>query len=235
MNILSLFDGMSCGMLAMMDAGVTVDNYIAYEIDQNAIKTSRHNFPQIIQKGDVFKGDFHKYKGFDFLVGGSPCTYWSIAKIEGRETKAEGLGWDLFCQYNRALQEAKPRYFIYENNASMSKEIRESICDTFGFEDIKINSSLVSAQNRSRLYWVGKLNDNGTYDKVAVEQPKDKGILLEDMLNDGIVTKDKAYCLKHQEGNARDHFKKHHTDIKYEAVNVTAQGKAHTISTSIKR
>ena len=184
MNVLSLYDGMSCGMLAMLKAGIQVDNYYAYEIDKYAIQTSQHNFPKIKQCGDVFKGDYTQYEGIDYLIGGSVCTYWSIAQSpDKRETTASGLGWDLFSQYVRALREAKPKYFIYENNKSMSKEIRKAITETFGFEDICINSARVSAQNRQRLYWVGKRNADGTYSKVDVQQPEDRGILLKDVLD----------------------------------------------------
>ena len=182
MQILSLFDGMACGMLAMLGAGVKVDRYVAYEIDKYATQTSVYNFPMIEQKGDVFLADFTEYKGFDFLVGGSPCTYWSIAQTKNRETVASGMGWDLFSQYIRALKEAEPKYFIYENNKSMSKNIKASISNAFGFEPICINSALVSAQNRQRLYWVGIRNEDGTYRKANVEQPEDRGILLKDVL-----------------------------------------------------
>lgn len=190
-SILSLFDGMSCGMIAMLNAGLKVCSYAAYEIDKYAIKTSQHNFPDILQCGDVFEADFTQHKGVDYLIGGSPCTYWSIAKTTNRETEARGTGWELFSQYIRALNEAQPRYFIYENNKSMSKQIRASIDAAFGFEAICINSALLSAQNRKRLYWVGKRNDDGSYSKVDVHQPEDKGILLKDVL-DGISDRDKA-------------------------------------------
>lgn len=230
MNVLSLFDGMACGMLAMMDAGVKVDRYVAFEIDKYAVQTSSHNFPMIEHRGDVFQADFTEFSGFDFLVGGSPCTYWSIAQKNNRETEASGMGWELFSQYVRALHEAKPKFFVYENNKSMAKAIRESIDEAFGFEAICINSDLVSAQNRQRLYWVGKRNDDGTYSKVEVEQPKNRGVLLKQILEDGcLVDKDKSYCLKHQAVNARDYFKKHHTQIKFEPVNTTAGGKARTL------
>lgn len=182
MKILSLFDGMACGMLAMQKAGIEVDRYVAFEIDKYAVQTSSHNFPMIEHRGDVFQADFTEFSGFDFLVGGSPCTYWSIAQKNNRETVASGMGWELFCQYVRALHEAQPMYFIYENNKSMANAIRESITETFDFEPICINSALVSAQNRQRLYWVGKRNPDGTYSKVRVEQPEDRGILLRDIL-----------------------------------------------------
>ena len=235
MKILSLFDGMACGMLAMLGAGVDVESYDAYEIDKYAITLAKHNFPKIQQHGDVFNGDFSKYEGVDFLIGGSPCTHWSIAQKKNRETTASGIGWDLFSQYVRALYEAKPKYFIYENNYSMSKEIRASIDETFGFEAVHINSALVSAQNRQRLYWVGKRNANGGYDRVNVAPPCDRGIQVRDILEYGVFKKRKAYCLKHQAGNARDYFKKHHTNIAFVPVRVpefTEETKSRALSAS---
>lgn len=187
MKVLSLFDGMACGMIAMQLASVEVESYDAYEIDKYAIKTAQHNFPMIKEHGDVFVADFTQYKGVDFLIGGSPCTYWSIAQTKNRETVASGMGWELFSQYVRALHEAKPKYFIYENNKSMSKQIRASIDATFGFEAVLINSALVSAQNRQRLYWVGRRNEDGTYSKVNVEQPEDRGILFRDVLDSAVA------------------------------------------------
>ena len=199
MKVLSLFDGMACGMIAMQLAGVDVESYDAYEIDKYAIKTAQYNFPMIKEHGDVFDADFTQYDGVDFLIGGSPCTYWSIAQTKNRETVASGMGWELFSQYVRALHEAKPKYFIYENNKSMSKQIRASIDKSFGFEAVLINSALVSAQNRQRLYWVGRRNEDGTYSKVNVEQPADRGILLRDILDSAVAgdltCNDKSYTL----------------------------------------
>lgn len=192
---------MACGMLAMQKAGVEVDEYTAYEIDKYAIQTATHNFPMIKECGDVFSADFTQYKDIDYIIGGSPCTYWSIAQKNNRETEASGLGWELFSQYVRALNDVKPKFFIYENNKSMSNAIRESITKTFGFEPICINSALVSAQNRNRLYWVGKRNDDGTYSKVDVKQPEDKGILIKAILDSqsiNITDTDKAQTLKAQ-------------------------------------
>lgn len=182
MKILSLFDGMACGALAMQAAGIEIDKYIAYEVDKYAIQTAQHNFPFIEERGDVFKADFTEYMGFDYLIGGSPCTYWSIAQTKNRETVASGMGWELFSQYVRALHEAKPRFFLYENNKSMSAAIRASITETFGFEPILINSALVSAQNRQRLYWCGIRQSDGSYKKADMQQPADRGILLKDIL-----------------------------------------------------
>ena len=127
MKVLSLYDGMSCGMLAFQKAGIPIEDYVAYEIDKYAIQTSKHNFPMIEQKGNVFDADFTQYEGFDAVIGGSPCTYWSIAQKNNRETEASGIGWELFSQYVRAIREVKPKFFVYENNKSMSKQIRASI------------------------------------------------------------------------------------------------------------
>ncbi|MBQ7346053.1 MAG: DNA cytosine methyltransferase [Oscillospiraceae bacterium] len=183
MRILSLYDGMACGMLALLSCGIDVERYVAYEINEPAIKTASHNFPQIEHRGDVFQGDFTEFRSFDALIGGSPCTHWSIAQTKNRETEASGIGWELFCQYKRALDEAQPRWFLYENNKSMSEAIRKSISEAFGFEPICINSALVSAQNRQRLYWVGVRQEDGTYRRVDAPQPEDRGILLRDVLD----------------------------------------------------
>lgn len=195
MRILSLFDGMACGAIAFTKIGLPIDRYVAYEIDKYAVKVASHNFPFIEQRGDVFQADFAEFNDFDFVIGGSPCTYWSIAQKNNRETEASGLGWELFSQYVRALHEARPKYFIYENNKSMSKEIKASITEAFGFEPVLINSSLLSAQNRQRLYWVGKRNEDGTYSKVDVEQPEDRGILLRDVLDNAVAWWEKSYCI----------------------------------------
>lgn len=227
MKVLSLFDGMACGMIAMNLAGVDVESYDAYEIDKYAVKTAQHNFPMIREHGDVFAADFTQYEGVDFMVGGSPCTYWSIAQTKNRETVASGIGWELFSQYVRALHEAKPKYFIYENNKSMSKDIRSSIDKTFGFEAVLINSALVSAQNRQRLYWVGKRNADGTYSKVDVEQPDDRGILLRDILETGIAWQEKSYNLTTRCNGAipSDTLKRHRHTMVAEPVCVAERGR----------
>ena len=207
---------MSCAMLALLDQGIKVDKYVAYEIDKYAVKTATHNFPEIEQRGNVFDADFTEFRNFDYLMGGSPCTYWSIAQKNNRETEASGLGWELFSQYVRALKEAQPKYFIYENNKSMSNAIRQSITETFGFEPICINSALLSAQNRQRLYWVGKRNADGTYSKVEIQQPVDKGILLKDILETGAAWQDKsfAYTTRCQAATITDTLAKHrHTMV----------------------
>lgn len=131
------------------------------------------------------------------LIGGSPCTHWSIAQTKNRETEASGIGWELFLNYRIARDKYQPDFFLYENNKSMSPAIRAQITAELGVEPVLINSALVSAQNRQRLYWVGKRNPDGTYSQVAVEQPADRGILLRDILESGAVTwHEKAYTLR---------------------------------------
>ena len=180
MKVLSLFDGISCGMIALERAGIEVEKYDAYEIEESAIKVSKNNYPEINQKGDVFNAKY-KEGEYDLLIGGSPCTYWSVARqntkgknTTERETTSSGFGYDLFMQYVRALKKAKPKYFLYENNFSISKEIKKEITKELGVDPIMINSGLVSAQNRKRMYWTNIPN---------VSLPEDKGIKLCDVID----------------------------------------------------
>ena len=189
MKVLSLFDGISCGMVALERANIPVQRYVAYEIEQNAIKISKKNYPNIEHCGDVTKADFTQYKGFDLLIGGSPCTNWSCAKNHTAKVKKErfvneGTGWELFKQYVRALEEAKPQFFLYENNYRISKNIIEAITDALGVCPILIDSALVSAQRRKRLYWTNIPN---------IKQPTDKELLLKDIYihDDALIKTDK--------------------------------------------
>lgn len=177
MKVLSLFDGIACGRVALDRAEIPVDRYVAYEIEPNAIKISRKNHPDIEQCGDVTKADFTQYKDFGLLIGGSPCTNWSCAKNHTAKVKKEryineGQGWELFRHYARALEEANPKYFLYENNYRMPANIKEEITAHLGVEPIMIDSALVSAQRRKRLYWTNI---------PVVGQPEDRGILLKDI------------------------------------------------------
>ena len=152
MKVLSLFDGISCGMVALERVGINVERYVAYEIEENAIKVSKDNYPEIEQKGDVFKATYTEGE-FDILIGGSPCTYWSIAKAgDGRETTSSGFGWELFMQYVRALKEVKPKYFLYENNESMSDGIKNEITKQY-FDFIKVNAYT----NYYEIYFTGEI------------------------------------------------------------------------------
>lgn len=130
------------------------------------------------------------------LIGGSLCTHWSIAQTKNRETEASGIGWELFLNYRIARDKYQTDYFLYENNKSMSPAIRAQITAELGVEPVLINSALVSAQNRQRLYWAGKRNPDGTYRQVPVELPEDRGILLRDILETGFPLREKGYELQ---------------------------------------
>lgn len=172
MRVLSLFDGICCGHLALERAGIKIDSYDAYEIEPNAIKATQANFPDVIHHGDVTQEDFTKYKGkIDLLIGGSPCQGFSSS---GKQLNFSDPRSKLFFEYLRALKEIQPKYFLLEN-VVMKKEWQDIISSYLGVEPIEINSSLVSAQNRRRLYWTNIPN---------VTQPEDRGIKLEDILDD---------------------------------------------------
>lgn len=164
------------------------------------------------------------------LIGGSPCTHWSIAQTKNRETKADGIGWELFRNYVIARDKYQPDFFLCENNKSMSPAIRAQITAELGVEPVLINSALVSAQNRQRLYWVGRRDPDGTYSQVAVEQPVDCGILLRDILETGTAWREKAYTLKanYSKASVASYFDGGHFPANgaAEPVNMTADGKA---------
>lgn len=171
MKVLSLFDGISCGKVALERAGIQVEEYVAYEIDKSAIQISKKNYPEIVQRGDVTKADFTEFKGFDLVMGGSPCQGFSIA---GKQLNFEDPRSKLFFEFKRAIDEVKPKYFLLEN-VKMKKEYENIISEYLGVEPIEINSSLVSAQNRKRLYWT---NIPG------VQRPEDRGIMLKDIVHE---------------------------------------------------
>lgn len=168
------------------------------------------------------------------LIGGSPCTHWSIAQTKNRETEASGIGWELFLNYRIARDKYKPDFFLYENNKSMSPAIRAQITAELGVEPVLINSALVSAQNRQRLYWAGKRNPDGTYSQVAVEQPEDRGILLRDILETGVAWSEKSYCITATEAkgsNPQQTLTKHRRTMVAVpiVVNGMKNGKARTV------
>lgn len=184
MRVLSLFDGISCGRLALERAGIPVEVYYASEIDKYAIKVSEKNYPDIIRLGDVREIDFSQFIGkIDLIIGGSPCQDLSIAKKNRQGLEGEKSG--LFWKFVEAVKTIKPKYFMLENVASMSKENKKIITDTLGIEPILINSALVSAQQRKRLYWCNW----------AVDQPEDKGIVLKDVLETGHAWSEKSVCI----------------------------------------
>lgn len=169
--MVSLFDGISCGMVALERAGIKVNRYVAYEIDKYAIKISNKNYPQIEHCGDVTTADFTQYEGFDLLLAGFPCQDLSINKSDREGLKGSRSG--LFWQAVRAIHEANPRFFLIENNWKMPAEDCRTITNTLGVEPILIDSGLVSGQQRKRLYWTNIKN---------IRQPQRKHINVLDII-----------------------------------------------------
>lgn len=169
MNVLSLFDGMSCGRIALERLGIPVDNYYASEIDKYAIQVSQANYPDIIQVGDVTELDTSTLPKIDLIMGGSPCQGFSFA---GKQLAFDDSRSALFFEFVRCVKELQPKYFLLEN-VRMKKEYLDVISEYMGVEPIMINSALVSAQNRVRFYWT---NIPG------IEQPEQRGIVLRDIL-----------------------------------------------------
>jgi len=168
LTVLSLFDGISCGQIALARAGISVKQYFASEIDKHAIKVTQSRHPDTIQLGDILELDVSKLPEIDLLIGGSPCQSFSVA--------GDGTGFDgkskLFWEFVRILKELKPKYFLLEN-VKMKSSWRDIITETVGVEPIEINSALVSGQHRRRYYWT---NIPG------ITQPKDQDISLSDVL-----------------------------------------------------
>ena len=173
MNVLSLFDGMSCGMIALDRLGIKVDNYYASEIDKYAIQVSQANYPDIIQVGDITKLDLSTLPKIDLVMGGSPCQGFSFA---GKQLAFDDPRSALFFEFHKAISYLQPKYFLLEN-VRMKKEYLDIISEYMGVEPIFINSSLVSAQSRQRYYWT---NIPG------IEQPEERGIVLRDILEDQV-------------------------------------------------
>lgn len=169
MNVLSLFDGMSCGQIALNRAYIPYSAYYASEIDDASIYIAKKNYPATIHLGNVVDLDANSLPKIDLLIGGSPCQSFSIA---GNKKGFDGKS-GLFWEYVRVLNEVNPRYFLFEN-VVMKKEWADVISNSLGVNGIKINSSLVSAQNRSRVYWTNIPN---------VSPPKDRGVLLKHILD----------------------------------------------------
>jgi len=167
-NVLSLFDGMSCGQIALNRAGITYDNYYASEIDKHAIKVTQTNYPSTIQLGSVLDVKSSDLPKIDLLMGGSPCQGFSFS---GKQLNFEDPRSKLFFEFVRLKNELNPKYWLLEN-VVMKKEHEHVITEHLGVEPVRINSSLVSAQNRERLYW----------SNFEIQQPVDRGIGLSDIL-----------------------------------------------------
>ena len=183
MNVLSLFDGISCGQIALERAGIKIDKYFASEIKDIAIKTTQHNYPNTIQLGDITKIKSEDLPKIDLLIGGSPCQDFSSANLI--RDGLNGSKSSLFFHYYRLLKELKPTYFLLEN-VRMKKEEQQKISELLGVKPIAINSNTVSAQSRPRLYWTNIPN---------VIIPKDKNITLMDILDSGFSPLNKSRCL----------------------------------------
>ena len=171
LNVLSLFDGMSCGQIALERAGIKVNNYFASEIDKYAIQVAKHNYPNMQHIGDVTQVKAIELPKIDILIGGSPCQGFSFA---GKQLNFDDPRSKLFFEFVRLKNECKPKYFLLEN-VKMKKEYQDVITEHLGVEPIEINSNLLSAQNRKRIYWT---NIPG------VTIPNDKGILLKDIVHE---------------------------------------------------
>lgn len=215
MNVLSLFDGMSCGQQALERAGMKVDNYYASEIDKYAIKVTQANYPNTIQLGSVVDVDGHSLPKIDLLIGGSPCQSFSFAgKRKGMSTKdeqeiltldhylrlkSEGYEFEgqsyLFWEYMRLLNELRtknPNVFFFLENVEMGEKWEKVLSKAIGVNGIHINSALVSAQNRKRIYWTNiGMRPSGLFGDLEsiIQQPKDKGILLKDVLESQVDEK----------------------------------------------
>jgi DNA (cytosine-5)-methyltransferase 3A len=204
MNVLSLFDGMSCGQQALERVGIKVDNYFASEIDKYAITVTMANYPNTKQLGSVTQVDGYSLPKIDLLIGGSPCQSFSFAgkrkgmstkdeqeiltldhylELKSQEYEFEGQSY-LFWEYMRLLNEVKPKYFLLEN-VMMGEKWEKILSKAIGVNAIMINSSLLSAQNRQRLYWTNiGMKPSGLFGDLesTIQQPKDLGILLKDIL-----------------------------------------------------
>ena len=198
-NVLSLFDGMSCGQIALQKAGINVNKYFASEIKPHAIKVTQHNYPNTVQLGSVLDVKATDLPKIDLLIGGSPCQDFSSANKEKLGLQGEKSG--LFYEYLRLLEECNPKYFLLENVA-MDDYSYQAISEMLGTYPTNINSELVSGQLRQRSYWTNIGPEyldlfNNRYSMIP--QPKNKNIKFQDILEDGYTDRLKARCLLESE------------------------------------
>lgn len=215
MKVLSLFDGMSCGQIALKELGIVPEVYYACEIDKHAIAQTLYNFPNTVQLGSVTDLDARKLGHIDMLIGGSPCTNFSLAgRRNGMNTKTNeeiytlerylelknaGFEFDgesfLFWEYMRILgelRETNPDIIFFLENVEMGKKWEAVLTNAIGIKGVHINSALVSAQNRRRIYWTNirtKVVDFFGTVEPDIPQPEDRGILLKDILEDEVNEK----------------------------------------------
>lgn len=210
MNILSAFDGISCGQIALERAGIPVENYYASEIDKYAIKVTTANYPKTIQLGDVTKWREWNLPQIDLAIAGSPCQGFSFSGL--------GLNFDdprskLFFEFADILDVYKPKWFLLEN-VRMKKEHAKVISDRLGVDYVEINSSLVSAQSRKRWYWTN-IPVSGL--------PEDKGFFLRDIVESRVVDREKSYCVDanyFKGGNLKSYFGKSRRQLVKECIQV---------------
>ena len=209
MNVLSLFDGMSCGRIALDKAGIPINNYWASEIDPYAIKVARINYPDTIHVGDIAALDWNDeglHAHIDLLIGGSPCQGFSFA---GKQLNFNDPRSKLFFEFVRLMDEMKPTWFLLEN-VKMKKESQDIISWYLGVQPQEINSSLVSAQNRKRFYWTN----------IPFTMPEDRGIMLKDIIEDGL---DANYF---KGGNLKSYFEKHRRQLVFSSDGLCHVGDA---------
>ncbi len=229
LKVLSLFDGMGSGRIALGRAGIKIEKYYASEVNKYAMAVARYNYPDTVFVGDIRNLNPFDFEDIDLLIGGSPCQNFSFAgkrqgmvtseKIEITkleqylELKEQGFKFEgqsyLFWEYVRLLGEIKPKWFLLEN-VKMAKRWERVITFALGVEPIEINSALVSAQNRRRLYWTNI---------PVVGLPKDKRIFLEDVIISGWVDRDKSYCIDanyYKGGDLKSYFQRHRRQLVFE-------------------
>jgi len=182
-NVLSLFDGISIAQLALQQLNIPILNYYASEIDNNAIRVTQHHFPNSIQLGDIRNVDSTSLPSVDLLVAGSPCV--DLTSLRKNRKGLDGEKSGLFFEALRLLEETKPTYFLFENVGSMSSTDKNRLDELLGVKGIAINSNLVSAQNRHRIYWTN----------IPITKPSDKHIALADIVDNGFTDRGKSNCV----------------------------------------
>lgn len=203
MNVLSLFGGIETGLIALKELGIKIDNYYSSEIDKYAIAVAKYNHPEIQHLGSIEDYESWELPMIDLILAGPPCQGFSIA--------GKGLNWDdtrsqLFFKAIEILWRYEPKYFLFENVASMKKEIVKEIDELMEVNSVMINSALVSAQNRKRNFW----------SNLKIEQPADKGILLKNVIENNFVDRDKSHCIDanyYKGGNLKSYFEKNRRQL----------------------
>ena len=207
-KVLSLFDWMACGLVALKRIGVQPTHYYASEIDWYAKYIAKRNNPELIHIGNVKKVNWADYEGIDLLIWGSPCQWFSFA---GKQLNFEDHRSKLFFEYVRILKEAKPKYFLLENVVMKKEWINIISNELFWIQPIEINSSLVSAQNRRRLYRVWKRNDTWGYDQISLSLPKNKNIKMRNIMQSFV---DKSYFLTKEQIDSIKHWKSYQNPLR---------------------